>query len=164
MLNNLTKTTKNSKRKGRGYGSNKGGHTATRGQKGQKSRSGYSRPRPGFEGGQMPLSRRLPKFRGYRRGYFQSKDDSIAINITVLSTLLKANNLEIGSGAEAVTEALSKLGLRKDGDASKVKIIGKFDTKTDSSLIKDDAKLKQSLSNLVEAGARTSESIKALIK
>ncbi len=47
-------------RKGRGEGSKKGG-TATRGHKGAKSRSGYSRT-PGFEGGQMPLYRRVPKF------------------------------------------------------------------------------------------------------
>ncbi len=47
-------------RKGRGEGSGRGG-TATRGHKGAKSRSGYSRT-PGFEGGQMPLYRRVPKF------------------------------------------------------------------------------------------------------
>lgn len=51
---------KNSKRLGRGQGSGKGG-TATRGHKGAKSRSGYSR-KVGFEGGQMPLQRRVPKF------------------------------------------------------------------------------------------------------
>ena len=50
----------NSKRIGRGQGSGKGG-TATRGHKGAKSRSGYSR-KIGFEGGQMPLQRRVPKF------------------------------------------------------------------------------------------------------
>ena len=48
------------KRLGRGQGSGKGG-TATKGHKGQKSRSGYSR-KIGFEGGQMPLQRRVPKF------------------------------------------------------------------------------------------------------
>ena len=53
----------NSKRIGRGQGSGKGG-TATRGHKGAKSRSGYSR-KIGFEGGQMPIQRRLPK-RGFR--------------------------------------------------------------------------------------------------
>lgn len=52
-----------SKRVGRGQGSGKGG-TATRGHNGQKSRSGYSR-KIGFEGGQMPLQRRVPKF-GFR--------------------------------------------------------------------------------------------------
>ena len=50
----------NNKRVGRGEGSGKGG-TATRGHKGAKSRSGYSK-KIGFEGGQMPLQRRVPKF------------------------------------------------------------------------------------------------------
>jgi len=51
---------KNKKRVGRGQGSGRGG-TSTRGHKGAKSRSGYSQ-KPGFEGGQMPLQRRVPKF------------------------------------------------------------------------------------------------------
>jgi len=51
---------KNKTRKGRGEGSGKGG-TSTKGHKGQKSRSGYSK-KIGFEGGQMPLQRRVPKF------------------------------------------------------------------------------------------------------
>ena len=55
--------TKARKRIGRGEGSGRGG-TSTRGHKGAKSRSGYSRQR-GFEGGQMPLQRRVPKF-GFR--------------------------------------------------------------------------------------------------
>ena len=62
-LNNLKPakgSVKTGKRIGRGEGSGKGG-TATRGHKGQKSRSGYSR-KIGFEGGQMPLQRRVPKF------------------------------------------------------------------------------------------------------
>lgn len=53
-------STHNSKRVGRGQGSGKGG-TATRGHKGAKSRSGY-KSKAGFEGGQMPIQRRLPKF------------------------------------------------------------------------------------------------------
>jgi large subunit ribosomal protein L15 len=63
QLNNLKPakgSIKAGKRIGRGEGSGKGG-TATRGHKGQKSRSGYSR-KIGFEGGQMPLQRRVPKF------------------------------------------------------------------------------------------------------
>jgi len=63
QLNNLKPargSVKAGKRIGRGQGSGKGG-TATRGHKGQKSRSGYSR-KIGFEGGQMPLQRRVPKF------------------------------------------------------------------------------------------------------
>ncbi len=66
QLNNLQPakgSVKTGKRIGRGQGSGKGG-TATRGHKGQKSRSGYSR-KIGFEGGQMPLQRRVPKF-GFR--------------------------------------------------------------------------------------------------
>ena len=62
-LSNLTPavgSVKKSKRIGRGQGSGRGG-TSTRGHKGQKSRSGYSRKK-GFEGGQMPLQRRVPKF------------------------------------------------------------------------------------------------------
>ena len=54
---------KKGKRIGRGEGSKKGG-TSTRGHKGAKSRSGYSR-KIGFEGGQQPLQRRLPKFSGH---------------------------------------------------------------------------------------------------
>ncbi|MEL6534604.1 MAG: 50S ribosomal protein L15 [Bacteroidota bacterium] len=53
-------STKNRKRVGRGQGSGRGG-TSTRGHKGAKSRSGY-KSKPGFEGGQMPLQRRVPKF------------------------------------------------------------------------------------------------------
>ena len=63
QLNNLRPakgSVKSGKRIGRGDGSGKGG-TSTRGHKGQKSRSGYSR-KIGFEGGQMPLQRRVPKF------------------------------------------------------------------------------------------------------
>jgi len=62
-LSNLTPakgSLKKAKRIGRGQGSGRGG-TSTRGHKGQKSRSGYSRKK-GFEGGQMPLQRRVPKF------------------------------------------------------------------------------------------------------
>ena len=56
----LGSTHKDGKRVGRGQGSGKGG-TSTRGHKGAKSRSGYAR-KVGFEGGQMPLQRRVPKF------------------------------------------------------------------------------------------------------
>ncbi len=67
-------------RVGRGPGSGKG-KTAARGHKGQKSRSGYSR-RFGFEGGQMPLIRRLPK-RGFSNYPF--KKEYVGINLTMLA-------------------------------------------------------------------------------
>lgn len=55
---------------GRGIGSGKGGHTVGRGLNGQSSRSGGNQtPRRDFEGGQNPLSKRLPKLRGFKRGY-----------------------------------------------------------------------------------------------
>ena len=74
-------STKKSKRVGRGQGSGKGG-TATRGHKGQKSRSGYSR-KIGFEGGQMPLQRRVPKY-----GFTNiSRKEYKGINIETLEKL-----------------------------------------------------------------------------
>lgn len=73
---------------GRGPGSGKGG-TSTRGHKGAKSRSGYSR-KIGFEGGQMPLQRRLPKF-GFKN---INRVEYKAINIEVIEALANAKNLE----------------------------------------------------------------------
>jgi len=79
---------KKKKRIGRGTGSGKGG-TSTRGHKGAKSRSGYSR-KIGFEGGQMPLQRRLPKF-GFKN---INRVEYKAINVGDLDTLAAAKNLE----------------------------------------------------------------------
>jgi large subunit ribosomal protein L15 len=79
---------KKGKRLGRGQGSGKGG-TSTRGHKGAKSRSGYSR-KIGFEGGQMPLQRRLPKF-GFKN---INRKEYKGINISTLQTLAAKNNLE----------------------------------------------------------------------
>lgn len=73
---------------GRGPGSGKGG-TSTRGHKGAKSRSGYSR-KIGFEGGQMPLQRRVPKF-GFKN---INRVEYKAINLDVLEALAEAKNLE----------------------------------------------------------------------
>lgn len=67
LLHSLTSITdKAKKRVGRGYGSGVGGHTSTRGQKGQKSRRGVTIPL-WFEGGQLPLVKRLPMIRGKMR-------------------------------------------------------------------------------------------------
>ncbi len=79
---------KNGTRIGRGAGSGKGG-TSTRGHKGAKSRSGYSR-KVGFEGGQMPLQRRLPKF-GFKN---INRVEYKAINLRDLEALAAAKNLE----------------------------------------------------------------------
>ncbi len=78
---------KHGKRIGRGPGSGKGG-TSTRGHKGAKSRSGYSR-KIGFEGGQMPLQRRLPKF-GFKN---INRIEYKPVNLDLLQSLAEAKNL-----------------------------------------------------------------------
>lgn len=75
------KSVKGKVRVGRGIGSSRGGHTVGRGQKGQKSRSGYNSPRPGFEGGRMPLSRRIPKLRGFKRSFFDARIARVIITL-----------------------------------------------------------------------------------
>jgi large subunit ribosomal protein L15 len=80
---------KNNKRIGRGQGSGRGG-TSTRGHKGAKSRSGYSR-KVGFEGGQMPIYRRLPKygFRNINRVEYRS------VNLDVIQALATSRNVDV---------------------------------------------------------------------
>lgn len=78
-------STRNRKRIGRGPGSGKGG-TSTRGHKGAKQRSGYSK-KIGFEGGQMPLQRRLPKF-GFKN---INRVEYKAINLSTLQELSEKN-------------------------------------------------------------------------
>lgn len=80
-------STKTRKRIGRGPGSGLGG-TSTRGHKGAKSRSGYKN-KIGFEGGQMPIQRRLPKF-GFKN---INRVEYKAINIETLQSLAEAKNL-----------------------------------------------------------------------
>ena len=80
-------STKTRKRIGRGAGSGLGG-TSTRGHKGAKSRSGYSK-KIGFEGGQMPLQRRVPKF-GFKN---INRVEYKAINLDTIQKLAEANNL-----------------------------------------------------------------------
>ena len=79
---------KTAKRIGRGAGSGLGG-TSTRGHKGAKSRSGYSK-KIGFEGGQMPMQRRLPKF-GFKN---INRVEYKAINLSTIQALAEAKNLE----------------------------------------------------------------------
>lgn len=90
-LHNLQPAVGSNKKKrriGRGPGSGKGG-TSTRGHKGAKSRSGYKQ-KVGFEGGQMPLQRRVPKggFKNFNRVEYK------AINVAVLDALAEKNSLE----------------------------------------------------------------------
>ena len=85
---------------GRGPGSGKGG-TSTRGHKGAKSRSGYKQ-KVGFEGGQMPLQRRVPKggFKNINRVEYK------AINVAVLDTIAENNNLEKITVADLIKAGL----------------------------------------------------------
>jgi large subunit ribosomal protein L15 len=79
---------KRNKRLGRGQGSGRGG-TSTRGHKGAKQRSGYNK-KIGFEGGQMPLQRRVPKY-GFKN---VNRRDYKAINIGVLQILAENNKID----------------------------------------------------------------------
>ena len=105
-------STKTRKRIGRGTGSGLGG-TSTRGHKGAKSRSGYSR-KIGFEGGQMPIQRRLPKF-GFKN---INRVEYKAINLETLQQLAEAQQLsKIGVADLIAAGFISKSQL--------VKILGK---------------------------------------
>ena len=104
-------STHSRKRIGRGEGSGRGG-TSTKGHKGAQSRSGYSRKK-GFEGGQMPIQRRLPKFGFNNINRIEYK----AINISTLQALIEK------TGAEVITiGTLLEAGLVAKND--RVKILG----------------------------------------
>lgn len=106
--------TKGRKRIGRGQGSGYGG-TSTKGHKGQKSRSGASIP-VWFEGGQMPLQRRVPKY-GFKNRFRTAYD---AVNLSRLAVLLEDGRLE--EGGEVTPETLRSLGL--GGKNGRFKILG----------------------------------------
>ncbi len=115
-------STKNSKRIGRGQGSGRGG-TSTRGHKGAKSRSGYSR-KAGFEGGQMPLQRRVPKF-GFTS---PNRVEYKAINLDTLQQLAEK------TGETTITsETLIANGLAGKNDLIKILGRGELTSKVDVS-------------------------------
>lgn len=127
-LNNIKPaagSTFNSKRIGRGQGSGKGG-TSTKGHKGQKSRAGYSQ-KIGFEGGQMPLQRRLPKF-GFKN---VNRKEFRAINLDSIQTLIEN---------KSITGDITKEVLIENGLATKnelVKIMGRGELKSAVSISAD---------------------------
>lgn len=105
------------KRVGRGQGSGKGG-TATRGHKGAKSRSGYSR-KVGFEGGQMPLQRRVPKF-----GFTNiNRIDYQGINLDTLQQLVDEKKIKSELDFETIVEL--RLGRKNE----LIKILGRGELK-----------------------------------
>ena len=107
-------------RRGRGQGSG-GGGTATRGHKGAQSRSGYSRKR-GFEGGQMPLQRRLPKF-GFKN---INRIEHRGINLDTIQKLVEAIKV-----TEITADVLIKNGLAGKGDLIKIMGRGELKSKVD---------------------------------
>jgi large subunit ribosomal protein L15 len=109
-------STKTNKRLGRGQGS--GGSTAGRGHKGAQSRSGY-KSRPGFEGGQMPLQRRVPKF-GFKNN---NKIYYKGINLDVLEGLAEKNK-----GANLNLQFLIENGVVGKND--KFKVLGRGELKS----------------------------------
>jgi len=106
---------KKGKRIGRGQGSGRGG-TSTRGHKGQKSRSGYSRKK-GFEGGQMPLQRRVPKF-GFKN---PNRKEFQPLNLGDIQKLYDAKKIKDSLDIDLMI----KLGLLKKNES--VKILSKGD-------------------------------------
>ena len=114
-LNNLQPakgSIKHSKRVGRGAGSGKGG-TSTRGNKGAKARSGYHQ-KIGFEGGQMPIYRRLPKC-GFKN---LNRIEYVGINIDTLNALAESKNI-----ADFNVEVFRQNGLISGKD--RIKILGR---------------------------------------
>ena len=103
---------KHSKRIGRGAGSGKGG-TSTRGNKGAKARSGYHQ-KIGFEGGQMPIYRRVPKF-GFKN---LNRVEYVGINIDTINALAEAKNI-----TDFNIDVLKQNGLISGKD--RIKILGR---------------------------------------
>ncbi len=110
---------KNGKRIGRGEGSKKGG-TSTRGHKGAKSRSGYSK-KIGFEGGQQPLQRRVPKF-GFTN---PNRVEYNTVNLDVLQSLYDAKKIK----NKVFKDDLVKNGLVQKRDLVKVLARGELKSK-----------------------------------
>ena len=137
-------STHRERRIGRGEGSGKGG-TSTKGHKGQKSRSGYSR-KVGFEGGQMPLQRRVPKF-GFRN---INRKEYKGINLRTLQGL--ADKLSI---TEITPEVLIGAGLVSKSTLVKILGVGELKAKLN---VKAHA-FSETAKNAIEAAKGTAEKI-----
>ena len=134
---NAGAVTRDDFRRGRGHGSGNG-KTAGKGHKGQKARSGA--PRPGFEGGQMPLFRRIPK-RGFK---CRNSKNIISINVSDL------NRFE--DGATVTVESLKEIGLVKN-PRDGVKILGNGEL-TKKLTVSVDAASKSAIEKIEAAGGK----------
>jgi large subunit ribosomal protein L15 len=112
-LHNLKKVkiNKGRKRVGRGIGSGKGGHTVGKGQKGQKSRKG-AKPNLGFEGGQTPLYKKLPKIGGFKNA---TKKEVHSVNLDIFNSFK--------DGEEVTPESLLKNKVIKNIPSGGIKIL-----------------------------------------
>ena len=140
-LNNLTPavgSNKSKRRIGRGPGSGMGG-TSTRGHKGAKSRSGYKK-KVGFEGGQMPLQRRVPKY-GFKN---INRVEYKAININTINDLAVSNDLD-----KITVEDLFKAGLIRKNQLVKILGVGTLTKKVD---VEANAFSKKAEAIITEAG------------
>lgn len=127
-------STHNSKRVGRGYGSGKG-RTSTRGHKGAKARSGYKK-KIGFEGGQMPLQRRVPKF-GFKN---INRVEYKAINLDTIQKLAEDKNITKVGVAELI-----EAGFINKKQLVKVLAKGELTTKVDVEAHAFSAKAKEAI-------------------
>ena len=132
--------TKNSKRIGRGQGSGKGG-TATRGTKGAQARAGYEH-KIGFEGGQMPIQRRLPKF-GFKN---PTRVEYKAINLSAIQAIADEFKL-----AEIGIEDIRKAGYATKNEL--VKVLGNGEI-TAAVTVSADAFSKSAISKIEAAGGK----------
>ena len=142
-LNNLTPaagSTHTSKRLGRGQGSGKGG-TATRGTKGAQARAGYEH-KIGFEGGQMPIQRRLPKF-GFKN---PTRVEYKAINVSDIEALAAATGLQELGLQEIVSAGLA-------GKNDLVKVLGNGEIKAAVS-VNANAFSKSAIAKIEAAGGK----------
>ena len=133
-------STHNSKRVGRGQGSGKGG-TATRGTKGAQARAGYEH-KIGFEGGQMPIQRRLPKF-GFKN---PTRKEYAAVNVSTLQALSETKKI-----VEFDVETFIAAGLVSKGEL--VKVLGNGEL-TAAVTVKADAFSKSAIEKIEKAGGK----------
>ena len=142
-LNSLTKNNKKKIRVGRGIGSGRG-KTSSRGHKGQKSRSGVAIK--SFEGGQMPLYRRLPK-----RGFNPIKKSKIAkVNLSIIQTFLDEKKLSSTSSINIESLKKAKI-IRKKFD--KFKLLGDGELKS-KLIIEADYASKSAVQKLEKIGGK----------
>ncbi len=145
QLNNLIKNNKKKIRVGRGIGSGKG-KTSSRGHKGQKSRSGVAIK--SFEGGQMPLYRRLPK-----RGFKSMKKDVVAIlNLSKIQNIIDKTKNDIKGNLDLKTLKEKNLINKR---FKKLKILGTGEIKKNIEISAHFAS-KQALSKIEKAGGKIS--------